>query len=619
MKNKILSIFMMLIMCFSVFAGCSLVTRNDKAYYDAVVGQITYTTGETETISKQNLISAYNSYGYNYVDNYNMTRQEAFLTTLDTIIDNRLTIKAVENYYEEHLEEGEMLNGNETTYIWDQTYDALYSNLHDYLNEVLGIESNDDSATESDSDSSVYTPYEQQAYLDEHLVIHKRQSATTIRETYKGRQVDGVYVDYDYVDETTGEQPFKAALYDKIASLFEGNDEDARNWRDAFGRYISDIKANYGYENLSSNREWFDYEMDRVYSILKDNYLIEKYSVIYNRTLHQDADISNVTVKDILSLYSSKVRADYATYQVANNTSDFASSILSDVGNMDYIMTGSEVANYFYVGYIKVDMTAEQQAQLSNLETARANNYIDYDEYEKSVNGIYKQIKTSTDNLSPESLLSRVKEDVEKYRYLTVDNLTEEQKEEAQAEGVTLETYVANANKAIAYQRAYAFRPYMYKYSDDDTLKNADYNAVFGVTNDGQVLAQDSFMADSAVPEDLANAILNLYNNGDAQVGDMTEFVRTDDGVYMFFYAGAIENLFSGIDKDFDVSKNSEAIQILTSTRTNIFSNKTLFDALYEECVSDRFYIFQNMNINNLRTNMTTRIVAIENNIEDLY
>ena len=359
--------------------------------------------------------------------------------------------------------------------------------------------------------------------------------------------------------------------------------------------------------------------MDRVYSILKDNYLIEKYSVIYNRTLHQDADISNVTVKDILSLYSSKVRADYATYQVANNTSDFASSILSDVGNMDYIMTSSDVANYFYVGYIKVDMTAEQQTQLSNLETALANNSIDYDEYEKSVNGIYNQIKTSTDNLSPESLLSRVKEDVEKYRYLTVDNLTEEQKEEAQAEGVTLETYVANANKAIAYQRADAFRPYMYKYSDDDTLKNADYNAVFGVTNDGQVLAQDSFMADSAVPEDLANAILNLYNNGDAQVGDMTEFVRTDDGVYMFFYAGAIENLFAGIDKDLKKKKNYEAIQILTSTRTNIFSNKTLFDVLYEECVSDRFYIFQNMNINNLRTNMTTRIVAIENNIEDLY
>ena len=609
---------MMLIMCLSVFAGCSLVTRNDKAYYDAVVGQITYTTGEKETISKQDLISAYNSYGYNYVDNYGMTRKEAFLTTLDTIIDNRLTIKAVETYYAEHPEEGETLNGNETTYIWDETYDALYSNLHDYLNEVLGIESNDDSSTSNDSDSSVYTPYEQQVYLDENLIIHKKQSATTIRETYKGRQVDGVYVDYDYVDKN-GEQPFKTALYDKIASLFAGDDEDARNWRDAFGRYISDIKANYGYEKLSSNREWFDYEMDRVYNILRDNYLIEKYSVIYNRTLHQDADISNVTVKDILSLYSSKVRADYATYQVANNASGFASSILSDVGNMDYIMKGSDIANYFYVGYIKVDMTTEQQTALSNLETKLANNSIDYDEYERRVNEIYNQIKTSTDNLSPNSLFSRVKADVEKYRYLTVDGLTEEQKEEAQEQGVNLETYVANANKSIAYQRADAFRPYMYKYSDDDTLKNTDYNAVFGVTNDGQVLAQDSFMSDSAVPEDLKNAILKLYNNGDAQVGDMTEFVRTDDGVYMFFYAGAIENLFAGIDKDFDVSKNPEAIQILTSTRTNIFSNKTLFDALYEECVSDRFYIFQNMNINNLRTNMTTSIVAIENNIKDLY
>ena len=212
-------------------------------------------------------------------------------------------------------------------------------------------------------------------------------------------------------------------------------------------------------------------------------------------------------------------------------------------------------------------------------------------------------------------MLNKINQDVAKYKYISVSDLTEEQIAEAEVEGKTLETYVAEYNKQISYDKADAFRPYLYLYNDDDTLKGAEYNAVFGVNSSNEVLANDTFSGN----EDALDAILELYNNNEAKIGDTTEFVRAEDGLYMFFYAGEIKNVFSGITANFDASKNQENIRTLTSTRLNIFSEKTLFDKIYEQLTTDNFSVFQNMNMNYLRSSLTTKIEAIENNMKDLY
>ena len=616
-KRKFAALFMMVIMCLSVFTGCSLVTRNDKNYFEAVVATITYTDGEKENITKRDLISAYNSYGYNYVDNYGYTMEQAVNQTLETIIDNRLTIKAVENYYEENPSEGEMLNGNETTYLWDTTYSSLYSNLKEYLNEVLENSSDDSTDdAESDTNASVYTPYDKTAYLDVDAngkyVIRKTTPATTIRATYQGRQnASGVYCDYDYKD-AEGNYPFKEAMYGKLYSLIDSsNSTSAKNWRSAFNKYLADIKENYGYKDFKTDKEWFLFEMDRVYNILRDNYIVEKYEVIFNTQSHQDADISNITVKDVLSYYSAKVRADYATYKIGGDTETYASTMLSDVGSVDYILEGSGASNYFYVGYIKLEMTDDQKAEYSALKTALESQSIGYNEYEEAMNNLYSRISATvrdaetgektTETISAQNLLNKINEDVANYQYISDSTMTE--------------TELANYNKQISYNKADAFRKYLYLYNDDDALKGAEYNAVFGVDSSNKVLANDTFSSN----DDVKEAILKLYDNGNAQVGDTTDFVRAEDGLYMFFYAGEIKNLFSGITADFDASTNLDNIKLLTSTRLNIFSDKTVFDKIYESLTKDNFSVFQNMNMNYLRTYMTTKIESITNNIKDLY
>lgn len=609
-------------MCMSVFTGCSLVTRNDKNYYEATVATISYVDGNKENISKRELITAYNSYGYNYVNNYGYTKKQAVKQTLKTVIEKKLTVKAVGQYYLDNPSQGEMLNGNETTYVWDQTYEAIYSNLKGYLKDVLNIKSSDDSSSTSDNENkSVYKPFEKAAELDSSGKILKTSSATTIRETYKGRKnASDVYVNFEYKD-ADGSYVFKEAMYQKVMADIEAGGKD---WKNAYNKYLADIKKNYSYEKFNSDKDRFIFELDRVYSIMKDNYVVEKYEAIYNEQKKQDSRVSNVTVDDVLKYYSAKVRVDYTSYVLENGTSSFESSILSDVGSVDYILEGNNASNYFYVAPIKIEMTSTQKTELEKLKTDLANGSKDIETYEAEVNKIYNSLAATVRNsetgektgtISASELLKKINTDIAKYQYLTIESLSNGQKEDAEKDGLTLETYVERQNTEIAYKKAAAYRTYLYLYNDDDTLKGADYNTVFGVNSANEVLANDTFKDNEKVKE----AILALYNDGNAKVGDTTEFVRADDGLYMFFFAGNVENLFKGIDENFDASKQTENIKTLTTTRLNIFSEKTLFDKIYAELTKDNFSVFQNLDMNALKQTLTIKIEEIENNLKDLY
>lgn len=594
-KKKILTMVMALIMCMSVFTGCSLVERNDKNYFNAVVATVTYTDGDKDEITKRELITAYNSYGYNYVDNYNYTQKQAVDLTLETIINKKITIKSVEKNFEEANEQ--LLIGSETTYLWDKTYESLYSNLKSYLKEEIS-ESEEEELT---PDASVFSDYQSQAYLDANLVVRKKTPATTIRNTYEERAKDGIVYDLEYKN-SDNKYVFKELLYNKLYDIIgDGKDSNSKSWKYAFNKYISAIKENYPYMDFAEDEDCFYFEIDRVYNILKENYLVEKYEVIYNTQAQQDVDIANVTASDILKYYSAKVRADYTKYEVEKDSS-YSSSMLSDIANMDYVLNNG--SKYFYVAPIKIALTSQQENELASLKTQLEAGDITQSRYNTLFEELYKKVNATVRNsetgektsqtVSPSDLLKNIVSDISNYRY-------DENENEA-------------FNQNIERLKAEAYRKYFYLYNDEDTLKGKDYNAVFGVDSTNNVLASDTY----GTNEDICNAILALYNNGDARVGDVSNLVQTDTGYYIFFFAGFIENPLNVIDKNFDAT-NLENIKVLASKRLNVFSSKTIFDVIYESLANENFSVFENMNIDYLRSTLTTKIEAVENNIKDLY
>ena len=145
MKKKLFSLVLCLLMCMTVLTGCNLFGTDLETYYNTVVATINYsyelngeTIEESENVTKRELITAYNSYGQDYVNNYGYTQQEAIEATLDTILNRKLMIKDVEVDAKRNNEA--LFNERETSYLWQSTYDAFYDNLLTYYNEVLGIE-----------------------------------------------------------------------------------------------------------------------------------------------------------------------------------------------------------------------------------------------------------------------------------------------------------------------------------------------------------------------------------------------------------------------------------------------------------------------------------------------
>ena len=132
---------------------------------------------------------------------------------------------------------------------------------------------------------------------------------------------------------------------------------------------------------------------------------------------------------------------------------------------------------------------------------------------------------------------------------------------------------------------------------------------MFGVSADGsEVMAGSSYSTD-----EIKEAIKNLYNNGNAKIGDFSETVETDDGYYIFLFAGKIENF---VDAE-AASLPTSAIKILNKKRLNMFSSKTVLDVIFTELDVDNFYIFQNMDMNSLRKGSKTE--EFVDNYKDLF
>lgn len=575
----------------SVFAGCSLVTRNDEKYYSATVSTVTYSDGTSDNITKRELLTAFNSYGYNYIKNYSMTQQEAIDKTLESIVDNYLTRKAVKDYYARLGEK--LLNGNETTYLWDETYEAIFSNLTKYLEDFEENDEEEDSSEEANK--AIFVDYVSTVSLDGTTIKRKTPASTIRANDNLERTFDGVVYDFEYTKD--GVKVFQELMYENFQKLLNSDNEQSNKaWKGAYSEYISVIKSNYSYMKKSSNKEWFLFEMNRVYEIVRNNYIVEKYEIVFNQQKHQDVDITSVQALDVLKSYANKIETDYTTYEMQSSSS-YSTDMLDTSKTVNYYLNNSQ---YFYVAPIKISLSSDDVSKIDGFKALKENGSITPERYNTLVN----QVFNTQNNLV--SVRNEKTGEVE--NKISVDRLYQDIKNDITAAGSYTEDERLNREVEIA--KAEAYRKYFYLYNDEDTYKNADFNAVFGVDANGDVLASDTYNNDA-----IKTAIKNLYNAGNAKVGDVSEIVKVDNGYYIFFFAGNINNLFNVTNGK--VSYTKEDIKVLAETRTNIFSSKTLLDSLYSELESDNFYVFQNLDINNLRNSADVKL--FDANIKDLY
>lgn len=577
MKSKI-KVFLMcfVLLCMSLFAGCSLVETNNNKLYNAVVADIYNKEGKkVAEISNRELISGYESYGNMYVQYYNYTKAQAVDMTLKQLENRKIVILEAEKLFNVNFKTGEGLDEKEKGYIYDQTVESLNTNLKNYYDKVLGTTEEE----EKDEDEIKFEGYSKNVTLD----YDENGNYVIKKLNVKDGLLDG-YRPTNNILKSFYNEAEKAEIYDNfIEKGFSSED-----YQKALKYYLIDLKsAEYGMNLSTDAKSMFEREIERLYKVNYENYIVQKYS----ENNKKSGEIASVTTDDILKLYSSKVRASYTKYAIEKdgNYGENVSSSLNDV----YYFRGDEEANkYFTVANILFKFDDAQTARYEEINKKLSESEV-YDEYESDLNALYSQIKPVIRQLNEDT---GIYEEIDNDFNLSVNDIIYDK--------IQIALKNAQTTGDVGYIGD-IINNYIYTYNEDTGMFNAKSNYVIGVDKDGKAV--------SSFVEEFNEAGLKLYNNGRGKIGDM-EVARSSYGIHVLVYTGACENLFDGIDETFELGGNAgseegeHAISVLANTRVNMLVDKTYLDLLYDEIYQDNYAFFEQANINFLRENYEIKV-----------
>ena len=576
MKKKFAGILMSFcLLCMGLLAGCSLVEPNYKNYYNQVVAVVeNKTTKEKSEITKRDLISAYQSYGYTYEQYYGYTREEAVKYSLELLENRKITIMTAESEFGIN-KKGDGLSDKEKTYLWQEVVDSLNENLDIYYDNVIG-------ATDEEEENSdiTFEGYEKNATIEEQdgrYVIKKTNTEEDLLSKFHPTVNRDFYKEEDH-----------NLIYENFRDNVINSNDD---YKKAFDNYFKELKAmEYGMGLSTDAPSVFNREIDRLYNVAYENYVLEKYSYS-NKNLDS---LSSITPAQIVNLYTSKVKASYTQY-VLEEDSAYDTNVQESLNDIYYFKNDNSSTKFFTVANVLFKFTDEQQAQhdaiVAKMEKDDGGYY--HEQYEQELDKLYSQITPVLRQYNEET---GIYEEVEDTNNLTVENAYNKMVialSSAQAEGI---------NKV-----GDTINEFIYTYGEDTGMFNAESNYVVGIDSEGNAV--------SSFVESFNDAAIELYNNGNGQIGDISGLVRSEYGIHVLFYTGPCVNLFDGIDSSFTLNEN--AIETLYNTRVNILVDKTYFDVLYDEIYADNYAYFENANMNFLRENYN--IKEYGGRFDDLY
>lgn len=563
MKKRFAGILMcMMMLCMSLLAGCSLVERDYNRYYSQAVAVVKHKeNGKSAQVTKRELVEGYQSYGYMYEQSYGYTRKEALSLTLSMLENRKITLLEAEEKFGISGNGKEGLSTKEQTYLYDQVVSSLKANLEVYYNQVTG-----QSTSEEESEDITFEGYDKTAmleYKNGQYVIIKTQTTEDPLADYK--------FDSSNPKNFFNNEDYKA-IYENFRENILGADED---YQKAFLEYARVLRLSEYGQNLSTDTpSIFDREIQRLYSLAYENYMITKYSYS-NRN---SSNVSSVTTSDILNMYSSKVRADYTEY-VLEGDSGYDEDMQNNLNEMYYIRQDSEATKFFTVVNVLFKFTDEQQAEydaITALSTDEGG--LTSDQINQKLDSLYAKITPVVRSYNEND---DIYEEVEEHSYTVSDIYNKMSSLLSSAKATGNVNYIGDT-----------INDFIYQYNEDTGMFNATNNYVIGIDSEGEVV--------SSFVDSFNEAAIELYNGGKGQVGDISGLVRSEYGIHVLIYTGECKNLFDTINVS-----DQEALEKLYDTRVNILVDKTYFDVIYDEIYVDNYTYFENNHMRYLRQEYT--------------
>lgn len=571
MKKRIAGFMLCAMMlCISLLTGCSLVETNYKNYYTQIVAVVEDKDGNKIEITKQELMYAYQGSGYRYAQ-IGLSKEDAYKRTLTSVENTKIIVNVAEKEMGISMD-GTGLSEKEKTYLYQEVVDAVNSNFEYFYNEIVKDSDESENAT---SNSITFKGYTKNATFDGTKIVRENLSNKLLSDfTYtRARDINN--------------KEDKNLIYENfIESLV------TKEHGKAFENYVRNLKANeYGLGLSTNQKDIFMRWIDRLYKSSYENYVYSK----YNESI-LDEESTNVTLSKIANLYASKVRAGYTQY-VIENDSAYDSTLSSSLDKMYYFKDGVDDNKYFTVANILIqfddDLQAKYNAFTNKYEKGDKKKY-SWEDYQSDINGLYNQLIPT---------VRKYNADTKAYEVVENANMTVE---EVYSE---IKTALANAQSTDKVNVVGdQINEFIYKYNQDPGMHNATNNYVIGVDKNGE-LVSNSFV------DSFNEGAIELYDNGNAKIGDVSGYVKTNYGIHFLIYTGKCQNLFEGIDSNFNLSE--DAVSVLASTRVNPLVDKTYFDVMYDEIYKDNTSSFQESNLSVLKQDFT--VTEYPSRIKDLF
>lgn len=415
-----------------MFSGCDLsiftaIEKNTNKYLSQTVA----TTSNGIKLSMEELIVAFNSYGYKYESEQSMTREEAIKETLNMEINRTLAVNFVKNYsgteYDFTITNAD-LNG-----VWESVYSYVNTQLSDYETEIR-TEKGITSTTPTDAEVT--------------------KGTTKTAYTAKARVVNGeieLIPDETVVDENQAligstENFYQSMMDNRTVSTLEISNL-------ALSRYVKAlVKSEEGRNRSTKTEEVLSREVERVYNVYLKNMYISKLETEYNKK-------NPVTEEQVLNKFKALVRDQYATYQL--DSSQFYTDATSSSTDNYYIADENE---FYYVSHILLAYTDEQTALLTTWKTQLSTGEISQGDYDSNVEWLKTQITVQARN-------------TDGVYYGTAKSATQ----------ILTEIQNAVNSKSLITDKCETFNELIYKYNSDPGIMNAEFNYVVGENHSDMV------------------------------------------------------------------------------------------------------------------------------------
>ena len=549
--KKFLSLAFICLISFSfILTGCNLFPTNQANYISAPIVTFQTAEGENIKIDKEDLITAFNSYGAELVNSYGYSIKDAIDATIEVLINREVMLLEAERTI--------TLGNGDLNEIWDDAYDTIISNLSTYEELVieqwkLNVPSTLDEEEESET---AYTPYKPQAEID--LQDGKYVIKLLNTNTSTNQNVDLYY--------NEGEE---------ITSLVNTVNERLNNstnkdvLTEAKRQYVEALKESEEGRNLSTNSdEVFAREVERIYEAVKDN----KYIELYSEKLQGDNDIANITLSQVLRKLTADMLSSYTKYTL--NATQFDTDMLDSRENVDYVVNN----NYFYVNHILLKYDESSTTYLDELETLYKNGTISEKAYNDALEVEAEKIKAKNIQTGEETNLSPM--DI----YNELVGLMTGKSDEAKTR---------------------TFKDYIYTYNEDTGNMNADYCYVIGKDSSRMV---DTFTETSRKLWDNGKGEYGAIDYCVSEYG--VHIIFYAGPVTNAFTISDPDNFNLNTD---NIDELTEIVNTLKNTYLNAFNNKTLFDKVYEELATDSYTIFETMNLDVLKKEIKNLTIHISN------